>query len=77
MESITSQESPHAYMTNHLEQIKETLIKPDKITSSIYDSYKSSYYRYYKNEHKFLRVIVKYLNGDGFVITVYFIGRIS
>lgn len=45
-------------MTNYLEEIKETLIKPDKITKSIYDDFKINYYKYYKERKQFLRVIV-------------------
>lgn len=37
---ITSPTSPHAYMTNYLEEIKETLIKPIKIIGSVYNSNK-------------------------------------
>lgn len=74
---ITSQSSPHAYMTNFLEETKETLIKPEKIISSIYDDYKASYYKYYKAQERILRVIVRYLNGEGFVVTAYFVGRIA
>lgn len=32
---ITSPESPHAYMTNYVEEIKETLVKPDKVIPTI------------------------------------------
>ena len=74
---ITSLSSPHAYMTNHLEEIKETLIEPNKITGSVYDSYKSNYYKYYKDKKRYLKVIVKYLNGNGFVISAYFVKNIS
>ena len=70
---ITSPSSPHAYMTNYLEEVKETLIKPDKIIESVYDKYKINFYKYYKNIGKYLKVIVKYLNGDGYVITSYFV----
>lgn len=70
---ITALESPHAYMANWVEQIKETLVKPDKIISSIYDEHKTNYYKYYKQTATYLKVIVKYLNGDGFVITAYFV----
>ena len=73
---ITTPTSPHAYMTNYLEEVKETLIKPDKIVRSIYDDYKVNYYRYYKEEKRYLRVIVRYLNEEGFVITAYFVRNI-
>ncbi len=73
---ITSSSSPHAYMTNYLENIKEVLIKPDKITDSFYDD-KANYYKYYKEKNKHLRAVVRYLNGTGFVITAYFVRNIS
>ncbi|MEK6915779.1 MAG: PBECR2 nuclease fold domain-containing protein [Nanoarchaeota archaeon] len=73
---ITSPISLHAYMTNYLEEMKETLHKPDKILSSVYDKNKVSYYRFYKNRKEYLRVIVNYLNGYGFVITSYFVRNI-
>jgi len=73
---VTSPASPHAYMTNHLEKVKETLINLDKIISSIYNIRKSNYYKYYKEKRRFLRTIVSYLNGEGFVITSYFVRNI-
>ena len=76
-EHITSPTSPHAYMVNCLEEIKETLAVPDKIVNSVYDDFKSNYYRYYKNKKEYLRVIVKYLNGSGFVISSYFVKHMN
>ena len=70
---ITSSASPHAYMANYLEEIKETLITPNKIIESIYNNNKMSYYKYYKTKKQYLRVIVNYLNGEGYVITSYFV----
>ena len=75
-EHITSPTSPHSYMSNYLEEIKETLVKPDKIIFSVYDKYKANYYRHYKDKRKYLRIIVKYLNGEGFIITTYFVKNI-
>jgi len=77
---ISSPISPHAYMTNYSEEIKETLMKPDKIVQSTSNENKTNYYKYYKNRKsnsKFLKVIVKYLNGVGFVISSYFVRSIS
>jgi len=74
---ISSPISPHAYMTNYLEEIKETLTKPNKIVQSTIDESKVKYYKYKKSENKFLKVIVKYLNGSGFVISSYFVRNIS
>ena len=74
---ITLPTSPHSYMVNHLEKVKESLAKPDKVILSIYDNNKANYYRYYKEKRKYLRIIVKYLNEEGFVITAYFVKNIS
>ena len=59
-------------MTNYLEEVKESITHPDKIFSSIYDKTKASYYKYYKERKEYLKVLVNYLNGEGFVITAYF-----
>ena len=65
----------HRGMENHMEEIKDTLKNPLKITSheagDLYD-----YYNYYKNRKqkaKYLQVVVKYLNGHGFILTSYFV----
>lgn len=65
----------HPSLSEHIEEIKETLIKPDSITDSSPDESVRYYYKYYKklkSPHKYLLVIVKYLNGKGFIITAYF-----
>ena len=74
---ITSTSSLHAYMANHLEEIKETLIKPDKITKSSNSEYKVNYFKYYKERARYLKAVVKYLNGNGFVIAAYFTKNIK
>ena len=74
---ITFPSSPHSYMNNYLEEIKQTLINPDKIISSVYDDNKTSYYKYHKDKKRFIRIIVKYLNGEGYIITTYFVKHIK
>ena len=69
----------HAEMTNYLEEIKITLEKPLKIISQE----KGGLVRYYsyqkhrKHPEKYLRIIVKYLNGDGFMMTAHFVRNIK
>jgi len=49
------------------------------LTEVGYDENVRYYYRYYKNiesSAKNLLVVVKYLNGEGFVITAYFVRSI-
>ncbi len=69
----------HKGMENEVEKIKDTLLNPLKIASheagELYDYY--SYYKDRKKKAKFLQVVVKYLNGEGFVITAYFVRKIT
>ncbi len=65
----------HAEMGNYLEEIKKTLNNPLKIIDHSFKEDLRFYYTYQKNRkhpEKYLRVIVKYLNGEGFVITAQF-----
>ncbi len=73
---ITHPSSPHAYMANHLEEIKSVLINPDSIIESYGDANKVNYYKYAKGDKSYFRVIVRYLNGSGFVITAYIVRNI-
>lgn len=70
----------HSAVANKIEEIKETLIIPLSIRRSDYDPNVRFYYRYYKNiklKEKYLMVMVKYLNGEGFVITIFYINKIK
>ncbi len=71
--------SKHLHLQEDIEKIKETLQDPDKITDYSYDQNIRYYYKYYKNQDskaKYIRIVVKYLNGDGFIVTAHFIDRI-
>jgi hypothetical protein len=55
-------------------EIQETLKNPQKIIEE--DNYVIIFYRYYKERkepEKYLKLMVKYLNGEGYVITSYFV----
>jgi len=71
--------SEHKGMENYIEDIKEVIMKPDKIIphnhGDLYDYYK--YFKHRKSHLKYLMVVVKYLNGKGFVLTAYFVPRIT
>lgn len=60
-------------------EISETLQKPDKIISDereeINNFYK--YFKHKKQKSKFLKVVVKYLNSNGFVMSAYFTRNIK
>ncbi len=60
------------------EEIRQTLISPLKIIQKSEDKY--FYYQYFKYKdlpYRHLRVIVKYINGEGFVISAYFVRHIG
>ena len=64
------QEHPHL---QNVEEIREALTNPLKITSSKNDpEWVRYYFRYNKNTKRYLMVAVKYLNGDGFIITAFY-----
>ena len=66
----------HPEISSEKEKIIETLENPDKITDSLKDENAKFYYKYYKHRksvNKFLMVLVKYLNGGGFVISAHFV----
>lgn len=70
----------HPNMAAYLEEIKDAIIKPDAITDYSLDQKVRYYYKYFKHiksKNKYLLVIVKYLNGEGFVIKSYFERRIK
>ena len=59
----------HPIVADKIEEIKETLKRPLAVRTSDYDENVRFYYRYYKNinlKEKYLLVIVKYLNGNGY-----------
>ena len=66
----------HPDMSGQIEQIKETLTNPDKITEFEYDPDVRFYYRYYKDRKEYLFISVKYLNGEGFIITSFHTDKI-
>ena len=70
----------HPIVADKIEEIKETLKRPLAVRTSDYDENVRFYYRYYKNinlKEKYLLVIVKYLNGNGFIITIFYINKIK
>ena len=70
----------HPELANYFEELEETLVNPSKITTYIYDENIKYYYKYLKEPNlttKYLLVIVKYLNGKGFIITAYFMRNIK
>jgi len=68
----------HPYMSNFLNEIKETIENSNKIVpheiGNLFDYY--GYYKHRKDKLNFLKIIVKYLNGAGFILSSYFVKKI-
>lgn len=60
-----------------VERIQETVKNPNTIISDKYNLNKHVYYRYYKDQKQYLLVSVKYLNGEGFIITSFYTDKIQ
>ena len=67
----------HPEMANQLGRIEETLMHPNKITTIVQDKDVRFYFRFYKDRKEFLFISVKYLNGDGYIITSFYTDKIK
>ena len=62
------------------EELEETIKEPDKITFPKLDEKAGFYYKYFKHRpssYKYLLVLVKYLNGEGYIVTAYYEDKIK
>lgn len=66
----------HSYMANRLKDIEKNLTNPTLIIPHKFDEKMRNYYLYYKNISRYLLVLVKYLNGDGYVATSFITRKI-
>lgn len=67
----------HAEMVNEVENIITTIENPDKMIESPRDVSLHYYFRYWKLQRSYLLVAVKYLNGEGFVVTAFYSTKLS
>ncbi len=70
----------HPEASDYLEEIKDALKNPIKITTSEVDENVKYYYCYLKEREspaRYLLVIVKYLNDHGFIVSAYFVKNIK
>jgi hypothetical protein len=67
----------HPEVKKHIERVKSTLTQPDRVRKSRYDSKVWLYYKFYKRLRKYLTVVIKILNDEGFVITAYITDKIK
>ena len=69
----------HSEMTNYIDDVQKTIENPTKIIfqerGDLYKYY--TYLKHRKYPEKYLRVIVKYLNNHGFVITAHFVAHLK
>lgn len=76
-ERLTHINLEHPEVAPYLKEFEATLKLPTKVTQYPYDKHTQYFYRYFKSEGHYLLIIVKYLNGEGFIITAYFVGKIK
>ncbi len=67
----------HPDLSNKEEEVKKVLEKPDLMLPHKFDEDARNYYKYNKNEKAYLLVSVKYLNGNGFIITSFYTQNIK
>lgn len=70
----------HPKMHDILEEIKNTIINPSTARINEDDESVVYYYKEFKDndpEERYLLVSIKYLNGEGFVITSFFTNKIT
>lgn len=64
----------HHAEVEHQEEIKETLQKPDSIILDEREDveYFYKFFKHKKQKSKFLKVVVRFLNKDGFILSAHF-----
>ena len=67
----------HQGMGSQLPSIIETLQRPNHIIESFHDENKRHYFRYFKQERAYLFISVKYLNGEGYIITSFYTDKMK
>lgn len=68
----------HPILGDKIWEIKNTLEKPLLITKGDNENtrYYYRYYKYIQQKERFLIVVVKYLNGKGFILTSFYVDRV-
>ena len=70
----------HPLMDDSLENIKSTINNPGTIRCNEEDEKVSYFYKEFKERdpfERYLMVAVKYLNGEGFIITSFYTNKIT
>jgi len=68
----------HGEMTNYLDEIQRTIENPLKIILHPVPDLRKyfSYIKHRKRPERYLRIVVKYLNNHGFILTAHFVATI-
>lgn len=70
----------HPEVLNCFEEIKRILRYPDTLLLPEFDNSIGYYYGHVKKRRKwgkYLKVVVKYLNGNGYIITIHFTNKLT
>ena len=60
-----------------LDEIFEALEKPTIIKQDKFDKFLNYYYKFNKIKKRYFLVVVKYLNGKGFILTSFYTKKIK
>ena len=66
----------HPDMADKIEEVRLTVEKPTLILPHKYEDNMRNYYRYQKETRDYLLVVVKYLNGEGYIATAFFTSKL-
>jgi len=71
-------ETRHKELRGQLNKMKQTLIDPDIVYHSAAEETHQYYRKFTKTPvtEKYLLLVVKHQDGEGFIITAFFVGRI-
>jgi len=70
----------HPEMENQIDRLRETVVDPDEVRKSVYDPSVWLFYRFYADTpvtEKYLLVIAKISNKEGFIVTSFFTNRVK
>ncbi|MEM3608933.1 MAG: hypothetical protein QXV87_01120 [Candidatus Bathyarchaeia archaeon] len=70
----------HPEMQNQLDKVKETVENPDEVRESSRMSSTWLFYKFYIKSpvtKKYLLVVVKVLDGEGFIVTAFFTNKVK
>lgn len=66
----------HPNIAPLIERVRETIAHPHITKTSIRDSEVRLHHKHDKQKNAYLVVVVKYLNGDGFVVTSFYTRKV-